>query len=111
MNKSLILIHTLGQIQRVLPKLLFNFSVFNQSVFIKVGVNGLRKVLYFFKTHLNLKFNYLKDICVVDFFLKKKNLFFYQIASITNNINLSFYFCAGKSTALRSVSDLFLGGN
>ena len=98
--------------QHMLPGLLFNFSIFNESIFIKIGVKALRKALYFFKTHLNLKFNYLKDICVVDLLLKnKKNLFFYQIASLTNNMCLGFYFCASRSTALQSVSDMFLGGN
>jgi NADH:ubiquinone oxidoreductase subunit C len=110
-EKNLIKFTTV-RLQKVLPNFFKGFFFVDGSVFIKIRAKDIKRVLYFFKTHICVRFKQLQDVCVADFLvLKKKFILFYQLLSIDSNFRISVCVCAGRTQSLLSVASLFLSAN
>jgi NADH/F420H2 dehydrogenase subunit C len=99
-------------ISLVLYKSILFISFLNNEISCVVPVGKLKQVLRFVKLHTNAQFNYLSDICGVDY-LRKKNRFevVYNLLSISFNQRIRIRSSVEELQAIPSIVSLFCAAN
>lgn len=82
------------------------------TIYIKINLQHIKKVVTFFKLHSNLLFTQLTDLSFIDY-LERKFRFelFYNVLSIKYNQRVIISGFLGENTTIDSITNIYLNSN